>query len=133
MRSMLKLLAFAVLIAAGQLLFKRTAQGVADVTGTVAIVQRIMFDPYFIAATAMYLAATFLWIFALREIPLSSAYPFMALAFVLVPAGAMFFFGESLDLRYFIGLALILAGIAVISSSSIASYERAISGSSLSH
>lgn len=130
---MLKLLAFAILIAAGQLLFKRTAQGISDVNGTVAIVQRIMFDPYFIAATTMYLSATFLWIFALREIPLSSAYPFMALAFVLVPAGAMFFFGESLGLRYFIGLALILAGIAVISPIGMASDKRADRGLTLSH
>ena len=113
---MLKLIAFAVLIAAGQLMFKRTAHDVAEVTGTLTIFRRILFDPWFIGATAMYLSATFLWVFALRETPLSSAYPYMALAFVLVPAGAVFFYGESLNFRYFIGLTLVIAGIAVIGS-----------------
>ena len=122
---MLKLLAFAVLIAAGQLMFKRTAQDIAEVSGTIAIIQRIMFNPWFITATGLYVAATFLWTIALREIPLSGAYPFMALAFVLVPVGAMLFFGERLDIRYFIGLALVLAGIAVIGSGGVARYDRA--------
>jgi undecaprenyl phosphate-alpha-L-ara4N flippase subunit ArnE len=113
---MLKLFAFAILVAGGQLLFKRTAHDVADVSGMIAILGRILFDPWFIAAMILYLSATFLWIFALREIPLSSAYPFMALAFVLVPAGAVIFYGEQLDVRYFIGLALVIGGMAVIGS-----------------
>jgi hypothetical protein len=49
------------------LLFKKTAQGVADVHGVAAIVRHDL------------QLATFLWIFALREVPLSKAYPFLAL------------------------------------------------------
>ena len=112
---MTKLLAFAFLIATGQLLFKRTAQGVANVHGAPAIVRHILFDPWFIAALTIYMVATFLWIFALREVPLSKAYPFMALAFVLVPLGAVVFYGETLRAPYFIGLLLVVAGIALIS------------------
>lgn len=113
---MMKLLAFAFMVAAGQLLFKRTADGLAEVTGVVAVFREIALDRSFIAAVILYAAATFLWIFALREIPLSRAYPFMALAFVLVPAGAVLLYHETLGLRYFIGLAFILLGIIVISS-----------------
>lgn len=115
---MTKLLAFAFLIATGQLLFKRTAQGVANVHGAPAIVRHILFDPWFIAALTIYMFATFLWIFALREVPLSKAYPFLALAFFLVPVGAMIFYGEPLGLRYFLGLAFVLAGIMILGSSS---------------
>ena len=111
---MLKLLIFAFIVAAGQLLFKRVASDVSGISGNAAILRHIMFDPWFLSATALYVGATLLWILALREIPLSKAYPFMALAFVLVPAGAVVFYGETLGLRYFVGLGLVLLGIALI-------------------
>ena len=117
---MLKLLAFAVMIAAGQLMFKRTAQGVTNVSGVEATFRQILVDPWLFMAMGLYVAATLLWIFALREIPLSRAYPFMALAFVLVPAGAVFVYGEVVGVRYFVGLTLILLGIAVIGGGSSA-------------
>ena len=115
---MWKLFAFAIMVAAGQLLFKRTADGASKVTGIEAVMRHILFDPWFIIALCLYVAATILWIFALREMPLSRAYPFMALAFVLVPAGAVFFFGETVGLRYFFGLALVIAGISIIATPS---------------
>lgn len=117
---MLKLLTFAFIVAAGQLLFKRVARDVSELTGIGAILRHIMVDPWFITATALYVCATILWILALRDMPLSRAYPFMALAFVLVPVGAFVFYGETLGIRYFVGLGLVLAGIAVIGDSSIA-------------
>lgn len=124
---MWKLFAFAILIAAGQLLFKRTAQGVTNVNGFEAIIRQILVDPWFIIAMTMYMAATILWILALREIPLSRAYPFMALAFVLVPAGAVVCYGETLDARYFIGLALVIAGMALTASSAMAPRDVLVS------
>ena len=123
---MIKLLAFAVLVATGQLLFKRTAHGVANITGVGAALRHILFDPWFIAALTIYMSATFLWIFALREVPLSKAYPFMALAFVLVPVGAMLFYGETLGYRYFFGLAFVLVGITIISSGAEHQVNRSV-------
>lgn len=111
---MLKLLIFAFVVAAGQLLFKRVASNVAGLSGIGPVLRHIIVDPWFIAATALYVGATLLWILALRDMPLSKAYPFMALAFVLVPAGAVYFYGETLGPRYFVGLALVVAGIALI-------------------
>lgn len=111
---MLKLFLFAVVVAAGQLLFKRVAQGVSELPASGPVLRQILLDPWFIAAMGLYVGATLLWILALREMPLSRAYPFTALAFVLVPAGAVFLFGETLGLRYFVGLTLIIVGIVVI-------------------
>lgn len=64
-------------------------------------------------AGALYLAATFAWIWLLRTAPLSRAYPYMALSFVLVPLMSAFFFRESLSAQYVIGIALVIAGIVV--------------------
>lgn len=122
---MIKLLFFAVLVAAGQLMFKRVAQRAGDVSGTEALFRQIALDPWFIAAMGLYVGATLLWILALREYPLSRAYPFTALAFLLVPAGAAIFFGETLGPRYFAGLLLIIAGIALISGGEDPRYSAA--------
>ena len=58
-------------------------------------------------------AATLLWVRILTTVPLSRAYPFVALAFVLVPAAGYLFFNESITLRYATGTALIVIGVAV--------------------
>ena len=115
---MLKLFLFAVVVAAGQLMFKRVAQGVVGIEGLTPLLQRILLDPWFLGAMALYVLATLLWIMALRDMDLSRAYPFTALAFALVPLGAALFYGESLDLRYFAGLSFILVGIYVLGSNS---------------
>lgn len=113
---MLKLVVFAIVVAAGQLLFKRVAMSLGEATGPVGLLRQVMFDPWFILAMTLYIGATLLWIAALRDIPLSRAYPFTALAFALVPVGATVFFGETLGIRYYLGLAMLLGGIILISS-----------------
>jgi drug/metabolite transporter (DMT)-like permease len=49
----------------------------------------------------------------LTVVPLSRAYPFVALAFVLVPAAGYLLFHEPVNTRYAIGTALIVAGVIV--------------------
>ena len=115
---MLKLIIFAFIMVAGQLTFKRVAQGLAQISGLSSILRHLAFDPWFIAALALYGGATVLWVLALRETPLSRAYMFVALAFALVPIGAAVFFHESLGPRYYLGLILVIAGVVVIGSSS---------------
>ena len=48
-------------------------------------------------AVALYAAATLLWVRILTTVPLSRAYPFVALAFVLVPAAGYLFFHEAIS------------------------------------
>ena len=55
-----------------------------------------------------------MWI--LRSVPLSSAYPFVALSLVVTMAMAVFLFGESPTPRLVIGGLLVVAGIVVLSS-----------------
>ena len=65
-------------------------------------------------ALTIYVGATILWIYLLRFVPLSKAYPYMALSFVLVPIFSAVFFGESLSQAYFIGTVLILMGLLIV-------------------
>lgn len=113
---MIKLIAFAFIIAVGQLLFKRVSMGLDGVNGMEAIALKLATDPWFILALALYGSATILWILALREVPLSIAYPFTALAFVLVPLASAALFHEPLSARYFIGLAFVVTGVWILGS-----------------
>jgi drug/metabolite transporter (DMT)-like permease len=66
-------------------------------------------------ALVLYGAATLVWVSVLRHAPLSRIYPIMALSFVLTPLGGMLLLKEPLPGVYWAGVALILAGLFVIS------------------
>lgn len=96
-------------IASGQILFKLSAISLKK-TGS-------YFDPstltLLISALALYGIMTIAWIWVLQKADLGRVYPLMALAFVIVPIGSHFVFGERFQLQYFIGIAMIMAGIVV--------------------
>lgn len=100
------------LIGSGQVLFKvSAAQWRVDAGLWVAM--RSLLSPAFVVAMAVYAIATLLWIYALRLVPLSTAYPLYALAFLLVPVLAHYFAGEPLTANALIGGAVIVAGVVI--------------------
>ena len=107
------LLATPFMIAIGQVLFKVTSQRLVDNEGEF---YTVLFDPIMIAALAIYGSATLLWIYVLKTVPLSYAYSFMAMTFVLVPIMAYFWLGDAITLRYAGGAACIIAGLLIIHS-----------------
>ena len=108
------LLAFPVLISVGQVLFKIASRGVGEADA--ASLLRLAFNPYLLAALALYGAGTVLWLFVLKKVPLNAAYPFMALSFCLVPLMGYVVLGEALSWRYGAGICLIVAGLLVLST-----------------
>lgn len=69
-------------------------------------------NPWLWAALALYALAMLCWLFALRRLRLSQAYPWTALVYVGTPLAGAYLFGETLTLRYFAGIACICIGIA---------------------
>ncbi len=63
---------------------------------------------------ALYGLSTLAWLFLLRSVPLSRAYPLLALNFVLVPLLSRLFLGEKLGPDYVAGTLLLLGGLALI-------------------
>jgi drug/metabolite transporter (DMT)-like permease len=105
-------LACVVAIAGGQILFKLAARaGEASAAGF----PWDILNAWLFAALAVYGAATLLWVWLLKSLPLNVAYPFVGLAFVIVPMLAAFTLGEALDWRHVAGGLLIAAGVAVSS------------------
>ena len=117
----LYLLFFVLLMCTGQILFKKTAlilsqshysMHISKVFESLLILIKI---PYFFLALLVYASATLFWLFILQKIPLSIAYPFTALAMVIIPILSIFLFQEKLSLNYWIGATLIVIGIFIIS------------------
>jgi undecaprenyl phosphate-alpha-L-ara4N flippase subunit ArnE len=108
---MLLLIVTPIAIAVGQVLFKISS---SRLSGDVS--QQffgLILDPIFVAAIFIYSAATLLWIYVLKAVPLTQAYSFMAMTFVAVPILAYFFLGEQINIRYVIGSVLIISGLLI--------------------
>jgi drug/metabolite transporter (DMT)-like permease len=71
-------------------------------------------NPYFMAAAALYVALTVLWVWILTFTPLSRGYPFVALAFAATPLLGGLVFGEPITWRLLVGIALILGGLLLV-------------------
>lgn len=71
---------------------------------------------YLVVAVSILAASTLLWVWVLKSVPLSVAYPFMALAFVIVPLLGFFFLGETFTWRFLCGGALIVSGVVLVST-----------------
>ena len=99
-----------IMIAFGQILFKMTGDKLAT---TGAPFYTSFYDPIFISSLALYGLATLLWIYVLKTAPLSYAYPFMALSFVIVPLLAAFYLKEPVTLKYAFGTGLIVLGLII--------------------
>ena len=107
----LQTLACVLCIAVGQLLFKKAATALPAEPGLLDWAM----NGWLIASLALYGLTTLGWVWILRHAPLHLAYPFMGLAFLIVPLLAWAFLGEPLTWQTLVGGALILAGVSLAS------------------
>ena len=74
---------------------------------------RMVLNPYFGMALVCYGFSFVCWMRVLKVLPLSSAYPWTALIYVLTPAAAVLLWQETLSVAYLAGMACILCGIGI--------------------
>ncbi|QXL84442.1 hypothetical protein [Comamonas sp. NLF-1-9] len=96
-------------ISLGQVLFKKAALSLADTNELMNWIS----NSWLLAAIILYGVTTVVWIWVLRQAPLHLAYPFMALAFILVPLLAKLLLNEPIHAQTFVGGTLILVGITI--------------------
>jgi drug/metabolite transporter (DMT)-like permease len=104
------LLLFTTLMAFGQFLFKHSALALSGLglSDSLLALARL---PVFYAALVLYGGSTLLWVWILTRVPLSLAYPFVAVVMILVPVMGWICFDEHLSPAYWIGAGLIIAGV----------------------
>jgi len=91
---------------AGQILLKTGA----DAPDLVSQLLR----PSTLAGLALYGSAAFLYIIALRKIPVSVAFPSVSLSYAIVAVLGHFLFGEPFGIKQIGGIVLIMGGVVLI-------------------
>ncbi|GJL96304.1 MAG: transporter [Hyphobacterium sp.] len=105
-------LLMSVLIGAlGQIFFKWGVR--PEISGEVSSMQ-VYFRPATLLGFSCYGLSALLYIWSLRHIPLSIAYPSLALSYVIVVAASALLFSEAMTLQKALAIALIVTGVAVL-------------------
>jgi drug/metabolite transporter (DMT)-like permease len=100
----------------GQVLFKMAALRYVAEGGVGERLLGLVCNIYFVTALVFYAGYAILWVWILSFTPLSRAYPFVALAFALTPLLGAMLFGETISLRFIVGLLFILCGLFIVTS-----------------
>lgn len=108
MTSYLALAASIFLGIGGQLVLKAGAQRAGE-----GILAQLL-TPLSIAGLALYFVAAVAYMYALRRIPVSVAFPTVALSYPFVALIAYWTLGEQIGLYRSIGIVLIVAGVALV-------------------
>ena len=104
------------LSALGQTFFKLGVSALnfgAD-SSTASKALSMLLSHWVLAGLAAYGVGTLLWLFALRQLDLSLAYPFVAMSFIMVAGSGILFLGEPLTSGKVLGIALIVSGLCVM-------------------
>jgi len=99
-------------MAGGQLLFKLGApawQGESVATWITSFLK----NPFLVAAIFLYAFTILIWIYVLRTLPLSLAYPLTALSYVIVPVLSFLFLHEKMSWQIVVGCAVIIIGVVI--------------------
>jgi drug/metabolite transporter (DMT)-like permease len=108
MKNIMLCLLAVVLTVCGQMFFKLGAQ--EKEISSIPDILKLFLSPMIIIAVTLYVGTTILWVYILSKMPLSYAYPFIALAFPLVIAISSFLFHESVPVHRWVGVGIIVFG-----------------------
>ena len=70
-------------------------------------------SPFVLLGLALYGVGTILWLFALKQLDLSLAYPFVGMSFLFVLVFSIAFLQEPFSLNRFVGTIVIVFGISL--------------------
>jgi len=98
-----------------ELLLKRGASDVADPDNAFSWTGiNGLESPLVWLAIILIIASFISWLYVLRYIPLTLAYPLSRIVDVLVPLGCWIFLGERISTLRWCGIALVVVGLAVV-------------------
>jgi multidrug transporter EmrE-like cation transporter len=115
----LLVLATVLLTVAGQLLIKWQVSRAMQAGGSVGMdwLLHLLGRPWIWVGLGLAFGAALAWMLALTRLPLSQAYPFTALALVLVVLAGAWWFGEPLGAWRLAGVAVVAIGVWMVGTS----------------
>jgi drug/metabolite transporter (DMT)-like permease len=82
--------------------------------GVIKLLVTMFTTPWILGGMTCFFISALLWIVALRSVPLSVAYPMVALSYIIIFVGSYLLFGEAVSWRHWAGAILIVCGILLI-------------------
>lgn len=98
----------------GQLSLKYAFKSSTDRQAASQSNPNLLHSAYFWIWFFCYVSVTGLWLFVLRSIPLSQAFPALGMTFALIPLGSYYFLKEQVVLSQWLGIATIVAGAILV-------------------
>lgn len=87
------------------------------VSNILPLINDLALNPFLIAGVILHVLALFTWLYVLKHVDVSYAYPFISMGFVVVLLLSYFLFNESINLYRIFGVVLIIGGILLIGRS----------------
>jgi drug/metabolite transporter (DMT)-like permease len=103
-----------ILESAGQIATKVGGDQLGQMTFTLHWLQAVIVDPGVLFAVGCGIGAFFVWMLILRRSSLSLAFPLSSLVFVGVLLGSWLGLGEQISALHWVGVAVIIGGIALL-------------------
>lgn len=99
---------------AGQLFTKVAGDQLGQMDFNWQWLAAVAVNPGILAAIACYIGAFFVWMLILRRSSLSLAFPLSSLVFVVVLLGSWLGLGEHISFLHWVGVVVIIGGIALL-------------------
>jgi multidrug transporter EmrE-like cation transporter len=103
---------------AGQLVLKYAVTQHGEIprglAGAAGFIGRTLLDPLVILSLVLAFGAALTWIAAVSRLSLSTAYPFMSLAFVGTALFSALMLGESISVLRWAGIGVVVAGLILV-------------------
>lgn len=123
MSNSISLILFAVLIGVGGQVSLKFGMGKVGQIDRLSLQQplelaiRVLTNPTVVLGLALYGLGAAVWLTVLSRVPLSFAYPILALTYAITPFVAMIVLGETLTAMRWVGIAVICFGVFLVSRS----------------
>ena len=107
------------LAACGHLMIKAGLNGAISIAAHAMLIERLLIyfkQPLVVVGLGIYGIGTAMWVFAVSKHDISYVFPITALNYVLVTLGGMFLFSESIPLKRWLGICVVIIGVAMMQS-----------------
>ena len=89
-----------------------------QVSNIIPLVSSLVLNPFLITGVFLHIAALFTWLYVLKHVEVSYAYPFISMGFVVVLLLSYYLFNENINAYRIVGVFLIILGIILVGKSS---------------
>jgi multidrug transporter EmrE-like cation transporter len=122
--TLIALILVSVLLSAGSQVLLKYGMTSGNVRGAIVsgnllrqVLPAVSTSPYVLLGLGCFGLSALVWLFVLAKIPLSSAYPFVALGIAITVIAGRVLFGEMISVSKAVGVVVILAGIVTVAAS----------------